>query len=366
MPQTSVPSASSSLPQEKPQQRQQQQRDAVASLMGPMVLAFAKQQLSLGSDSQAGETESVPHDEADVAAPEDSKSITTSPPSSSAQPLDPGALAAICCEVLVSVRRLDCLFGGLYDAFASSTASLLALLVALEPLILARRLTHLPPIRLLEFAREFAQRGWSVRLEACLLALEVEDPTAPNADDAGAADASGGTASGGSVSAGKAKRALLQPLLSATRHLGLLSAYARTCSIALGDYRSPIIALLSALQGQALDAAGSAAADADAAGVAGASGTLTLDWAQSRGLPAPPPLDEAARVAIGYKLLLYLRHCLAGFAFPSGERMPTLARVRSARRQACSYLYEQSHATAGCALARARPNRHSASAGAGI
>ena len=56
-------------------------------------------------------------------------------------------------------------------------------------------------------------------------------------------------------------------------------------------------------------------------------------------LPPPPPMRASSSNLCGYKLLLYLRHCLDGCAFPTGERLPPGTAV-AARAQVCAYLYD--------------------------
>jgi hypothetical protein len=51
--------------------------------------------------------------------------------------------------------------------------------------------------------------------------------------------------------------------------------------------------------------------------------------------PALPPLTPAERVAFGYKLLLYLKYCFTGRAFPRGEPAPGHALL--GRAHLCAY-----------------------------
>ena len=364
-------------------QQLQQQRDSIASLMGPMVVGFAERELSCVGDGLGNECNAAESGAAGGSAPtpkddlESSSELSFSGAANTPR-LDMESLAAMCTEVLVAVGRLDNLFDQLHDTFAhASPTAYTALLKAMEALLLSRRLTRLPVDRMVEFIREYAQRGWITQLEACLLALDIESVPAREEPDrstitgarssgvdaidqgsmANSGDAREGMVGGAGVPEDGAQATssstmatatveghatLLQPLLDSTRHLGLHSAYARACSVGAGDYSSPIAVLLEAMQGAT---PGAFAQDTGSkyGSSNGADLLAGLSWARSRGLPEPVALDAAGRLAAGHTLLLYLRHCLAGFVFPTGERMRSLTRVRSSRRQACAYLFQHGH-----------------------
>ena len=256
-------------------------------------------------------------------------------PSSTQLTLEPITLAHLCVEVCVSLRLFECLYGPLFTLFTSENGDPLtrrkALISSLEPYIVARRIPFLPAPVLLSICQHFAsscgeedeevggmneppgvlssaipQRGgdWRSRLEACLLSLDASATPLP-------------------------------PLLAATRRLHLYSAYTRACNLSVSDYSAPIEALLAAMNGELAPLPSALLVqpiDRDA---------MDSSLEHINKLPTPPPLDNDGKRAVGYKLLLYLRHCLTGYTFPTGEAMPNPNDIIRARVQACSYLYDQ-------------------------
>ena len=205
---------------------------------------------------------------------------------------------------------------------------------------------------------------WLARLEAILLALtlaERRDERTP------------GTAPG--IAPGTARGlggTPLELLLAICRHLRLLSAYAHACNAVHADYHSPLELMLSILSTPLAPdddvrgggGGGGGGGDGGGGGEGGfessshpssfASGVKALEEALDEALlatadgaaaavelhlPPPPPLDAPMRRACGYRLLLYLRHCLEGLTFPSGEPLPA-SKAAAARAQACAYLYD--------------------------
>ena len=147
----------------------------------------------------------------------------------------------------------------------------------------------------------------------------------------------------------------LTPLLHASRRPRLLSAYTRACNVARLDFHSPLEAMLAALNEATsartpsylplsthpphhhaeLGALGASTEEAEAVLHTPAGALAAVDAL----LPPPPPMRASSSNLCGYKLLLYLRHCLDGCAFPTGERLPP-GTAAAARAQVCAYLYD--------------------------
>ena len=292
-------------------------REAVANLACKMLFEFAAKRLQYlqkqgATDAPHGtDDEALQHKHTDSSVP------------------DYDTLAAICVDLCVSVRRLDHLFGPLYKQFCDvSPDARRALIEAFEPLVRARRLSHFTDQVLIDVCHHFASMGALERLEGCLLALDVTS----------------------------ANRTPLQPLLKVTQRLGLLSAYTRASNLAKRDYLSPLVLLLNAMRCGELDAESSEEGGPLMDETVGqGADTLQEDvntipaeeevWAREidrriEGLPtANLSVDATQRRAIGYKLLLYLRHCFTGYAFPTGDPLPP-DEAALARQQTCAHLYD--------------------------
>ena len=332
-------------------------RQAVAELSTSMLADYVRLHIAHASSAHAIATPAV---EAPVA---DGQPHQTSGPDGGVvetgvpvDTVDFGALASVCHELCISTCRPSSLFGPIYDLFLPHTTARRAFVLGLEPYLLARRLPMLPPPILLELAILLTSApaesppgtalaaapppaatrctaAACARLEACLLALQPGE--GPN-----------------------------ELLLAVSRRLRLLSTHTRASNLA-ADFHSPLDVMLTTLiapppreGGDACEAAAGrhvpAAAQggwtagvvayADAAGMARlqtAHGALAAAEAY---LPLPPRLESADVRACGYKLLLYLRHCLEGLAFPTGEPLPP-ERAAAARAQTCAYLFDPEHSS---------------------
>ena len=170
-------------------------------------------------------------------------------------------LGGVCVEFCVETKRLDVLFGEIYESFLGCDRADV-FLDLLEPYVLSGKLRRLAPEVMKAFVEHFRDRGALVAVERCLLHL-----------DATALDFN-----------------MLASLLKTHR---LYSALCRVYSAGLGDYVAPLEMVLDGAHEEA----------------------SKLYFA------TPAAGSRATLEASGRQALLYVRYCLGGLAFPSGDAL---------------------------------------------
>ena len=186
-------------------------------------------------------------------------------------------LAGVCIEFCVVTRRLDLLFNEIYQCFRN-TGYTGVFLDVLEPYVLNDKLKYIAPDVMSEFIDHYKAVGDISTVERCLLHMDV---TIMDFDS----------------------------ILSLLRKNFMFSALIHVYTQGLDDYLSPFEILFDAC----FDAAG-----------------LALD--DTRHNPKSFILQPSFQ-RYGYKILLYLRHCLKKKTFPTGRDLLPEDRIVTLRAE---------------------------------
>jgi len=204
-----------------------------------------------------------------------SSSVLESEATSNRKPLDLARshfqmLGGVCVEFCVALKRLDVLFGDIYISFQALGRSDV-FLELLEPHINAKKLRRLAPEVMAAFVAHFGARGGLVAVERCLLHLEIS-----------ALD--------------------FDMLISLLRRHRLYTAMFRLYSVGLDDYVSALEVLFDDAHEKASKRYFQAGEDDE-------------------------DEDDSLETRV-HQAILYLRYCIAGRAFPMGERLRVIRHKR--------------------------------------
>ena len=186
-------------------------------------------------------------------------------------------LAGVCIEFCVVTRRLDLLFSEIYQCFRN-TGYTAVFLDVLEPYVLNDKLKYIAPDVMSEFIDHYKALGDVSTVERCLLHMDV---TIMNFDS----------------------------ILSLLRKNFLFSALIHVYTQGLDDYLSPLEILFDAY----FDAA-------------------DLEVVEMRDHPNVFNQPSSFQ-RYGYKILLYLRHCLTRKSFPTGSDIAPESRIVTLRAE---------------------------------
>jgi hypothetical protein len=189
-------------------------------------------------------------------------------------------VAAVCIDFCVTIRRVDLLFGDIFDAFAEVNREA-AFLEQLEPYILHERLGVLPPLVLKAWVDHHRNVGLLASVERCLLHLDLQ-----------------------ALDINNAVRTCLQHRL--------WSALVYVINRGLLDYSLPIDVLMTAVMDTATFATTAASTrrpSEDGGDNAGSSVEIL-------------PLTASEKSHLGYTLMLYIAYCITGRTFPHGRVIP--------------------------------------------
>ena len=186
-------------------------------------------------------------------------------------------LAGVCIEFCVVTRRLDLLFSEIYQCFRN-TGYTAVFLDVLEPYVLNDKLKYIAPDVMSEFIDHYKALGDISTVERCLLHMDV---TIMNFDS----------------------------IVSLLRKNFLFSALIHVYTQGLDDYLSPLEILFDAY----FDAA-------------------DLGVVERRDNPKVFNQPSSFQ-RYGYKILLYLRHCLTRKSFPTGSEITPESRIVTLRAE---------------------------------
>ncbi|KAG5183612.1 Golgi CORVET complex core vacuolar protein 8-domain-containing protein [Tribonema minus] len=227
-------------------------------------------------------------------------------------------LAGVCAEYCVVTERADVLFGEVLERFKEAGYTQ-TFLETLEPYVLEERLHTLQSTALREVAEHTLHSGDSQMLERWALHLNA----AALAESPGA--------------------------LALLRRRGLYTALLRACGAGAGDYLAALEALLQDAMALA-DREHAHRAVAEIPRV-GSEPETPSAAAPPRDCPYPP---DPQLDALGYKALLYLRHCFRGAAFPGGEALGA-ALLPAVRAQLLYLLFQRAISAGGLRPSMADP-----------
>jgi hypothetical protein len=222
-------------------------------------------------------------------------------------------LAGVCVEFCVVTRRLDLLFGAIFRRFQSAGYTSVFLDV-MEPYVLSDKLDYIAPEVMAHFVEHCKATNGVATVERCLLHMDV---TIMDFDS----------------------------IISLLRKNGMYSALFYVFNQGLNDYITPLEMVLERL----FDVADRK----DAA--------IGVDQRRKDGL-AQNDFEN-----LGYKAIIYLRHCFSGKSFPQETELQPEDRLLSLRPELLRFLLHESYAPssslksskdADAALSPSRLTRH--------
>ncbi|KAK2188197.1 hypothetical protein NP493_140g01014 [Ridgeia piscesae] len=83
------------------------------------------------------------------------------------------AVVPICVDCCLRIRKLDMLFGWIYDKFCSDAIARVTFLESLEPYILSDQLTYIAPSVMKDFVEHHQQRELLQTVEQCIVHLDI-------------------------------------------------------------------------------------------------------------------------------------------------------------------------------------------------
>lgn len=196
-------------------------------------------------------------------------------------------LAGVCIDFCSVTRRLDLLFGAVFDCFESARFTEVFFDV-LEPYVLDDRIDYIAPQAMTYFIQHYKARNELVSVERCLLHLDV---TIMDFDT------------------------ILSLLRANSMHTALIHVYTR----GLDEFIAPLSEMFEAI----------------------------FDAADSCDISKPKRSDGIPQNEFelhGYKAILYVQHCLEGKFFPSGDTVDSNGKIQILRHEIMGFFQQQSYA----------------------
>ena len=196
-------------------------------------------------------------------------------------------LAGVCIDFCVVTRRLDLLFGPVFECF-KVTQYVSVFFDVLEPYVLNDRLDYIAPEAMTHFIEHCKAMNDLAIVERCLLHMNVAFMD-------------------------------FDTILSLLRSNGMYTALLHVYSRGLDDFATPLAELFEAIFNAA-------------------------DDCNARTYKRPDGIPQNLYERYGYKAIMYIEYCLKGKMFPQGGRIEPTDKVQNIRCEIIHFLQEKTYA----------------------